>query len=298
MARPDETSANTLGKLPTEAAYEAIFAEISALPDEEIAPLNIDVVAAVTTVLGVLPGLRALRPEIQEELPRFDLRRFDKLEQYALALNHANALHRGALVPSGSIAQLGNELAGIRDRVLADAVSLANHGLIDGERLKEVRTAVGYRPVATDVFTLVALFKEHWASVENKTPVTLAQLHDAGNRAVELLAAVGLKDQAPVTASEAAQTRQKAFTLFVRAYDDARRAVAYLRPDDDGDEIAPSLYAGRGGRRRSDVAPTTATAAQASGTGTTTSSATTNGSAPAIEVDNSAGLPIDNPFTN
>jgi hypothetical protein len=88
-----------LGKLPTEAAYEAIFAEISVLPDEEIAPLNIDVVGAVTTVLGVLPALRALRPEIQDELPRFDLQRFDRLEQYALALNHANALHRGALVP-------------------------------------------------------------------------------------------------------------------------------------------------------------------------------------------------------
>jgi hypothetical protein len=54
--------------------------EISAVPDDQLVALN--VVEVVTLVLGVLAKLRALRPEIQQ-LPFFDLARFDRLEKYA-----------------------------------------------------------------------------------------------------------------------------------------------------------------------------------------------------------------------
>ena len=119
---------------------------------------------------------------------------------------------------------------------------------MDGQRLAELKKVPGYRALASDVLALVALFKQHWSVLENKTPVTLAALNDAGNRAVELLAAVGMREQGPIPTGEAARLRQKAYTLFVRAYEDTRRAVVYLRAaDGDADEIAPSLYAGRGG---------------------------------------------------
>lgn len=67
-------------------------------------------VGTVTLVLGVLPELRALRAQIADELPRFGLERFDKLEQYTLALNHANALHRSTLPTRANMAELGAEL--------------------------------------------------------------------------------------------------------------------------------------------------------------------------------------------
>lgn len=84
--------------------------------------------------------------------------------------------------------------------------------------------------------------------------------------------------------------------MLSRAYDDARRAVTYLRwHEDDADEIAPSLYAGRGGRRpRSDEAEA---AAAPSSSGPTPSTAP-SGTPPTIVIDNSAGLPIDAPLTN
>jgi hypothetical protein len=85
VSLPDERGA----ELPTEAAYAAVLPEILGVDDEDLALINIDVVSAITTVLGVAPELKALRGEIEVELPRFDLARFDKLERYALALSHA-----------------------------------------------------------------------------------------------------------------------------------------------------------------------------------------------------------------
>ena len=46
------------------------------------------------------------------------------------------------------------------------------------------------------------------------------------------------------------ERRVRAYTLFVRAYDQCRRAATYLRwGEEDADEIAPSLFANRGGRK-------------------------------------------------
>src|SRR3954469_9292474 len=47
----------------------------------------------------------------------------------------------------------------------------------------------------------------------------------AGNRALELLSALGERDQAPLDMNAAARLKQKAFSLFVAAYEDARRAI-------------------------------------------------------------------------
>lgn len=240
-------------RMPTEVAFAALLPEINALPDDEGLPVNVDVVNAVTLVLGVVPELRALRSELVSHLPHFDIARFDKLEQYALALNHANTLHRSTLPNKASIAELGAEIAGTRDRLLQDAMSLAGYGLVNAERLKDCKKQNGYRAAATDVFNIVAVLKEHWSKIENKTPVTLDALNAAGSRAVELLAAVGVRDQAPVTTGEASRLKQKVFKLFVEAYDEARHAVTYLRrKEGDADEIAPSLWAAQGARRRAE----------------------------------------------
>jgi hypothetical protein len=282
--------------LPTEVAFNALLPEINAVPDDKTLPLNVDVVNAVTLVLGVIPELRALRPEIVDQLPRFDIARFDKLEQYALALNHANTLHRGTLPDKTSIAELGAEVTSARDRLHADAISLAGYGLVNAERLKDCKKAIGYRAAATDVFNLVAVLKEHWPKLEGKTPITLASLNQIGRRAVDLLAAVGVRDQAEITTGEAARLRQKVFTLFVAAYDDARHAVSYLRRrKDEVDAIAPSLWAQPGaGRPRLNPTPQEAEPKQPQHP----ADAAAEAEADPLPMDNALGLPVTPPFIN
>jgi hypothetical protein len=183
VPHPDPSATDDAAlELPTEAAFTELLPEMSAVPDDQLTALNVDVVEVVTLVLGVLPKLRALRPEIQQ-LPFFDLARFDRLEKYALALNHAHTRYRSTLPSRGNVAELGKELALVRDRLYSNAMSLADFGLLDGNLLKDCKTVTGYRAKVTDVFTLVAVFKQSWSQVMGKTPVTLEALSDAGTRA-------------------------------------------------------------------------------------------------------------------
>jgi hypothetical protein len=215
---------------------------MKALGDSGLAPIDVDIASVIAVVLGCQAKLRALRSEIQTHLPTFNLERFDKIEQYTLALNQANAIYRNALVQRGSVAELGSEVAELRDRLLEDAQSLANHGLFDAKQLEVCKKSPSHRGIATAVFTLVALFKAQWPTIANRTPVTSAFLQQAGSRALDLLGAMGAKEQARVSVGEAQLARQQAFTLFSTAYEDARSAVQYLRRGHgDADEIAPRL---------------------------------------------------------
>ncbi|MBN1606256.1 MAG: hypothetical protein JW940_06460, partial [Polyangiaceae bacterium] len=202
-------------------------------------------------VLGSLPEIRALRPEMVETLPKLDFAQFDKLEQYTLAVSHAHAVHRAAHWPKLSLTTIARELARLRDVLLSDARSLAAHQLIKAERFARCKARPGYRALAYDVLTLVQVLREAWNNVHDQTPVTLAQLDRAGATAESLLRAVGLKEQAAPTVAEATVLRRKAFALFMRVYARARAAVQYLRAEiGDADDIAPSLYAGRAKRRK------------------------------------------------
>jgi hypothetical protein len=69
-----------------------------------------------------------------------------------------------------------------------------------------------------------------------------------------------------VTAGEASERRRRAFTIFSRAYKDAQRAVAYLRADfEDAEQIAPSIFPGRPGRRGATGEKSAAPVSEASG---------------------------------
>jgi hypothetical protein len=279
---------------PSEAAYQRLLPEIEAFPEAELVPITVDVWTAVTTVLGALPEIRALRPEIEAEWRRFDFERFDKLEAYALALSYVHAGWRGALVPKTEVAGMASELAEARDQLLLDARALAGRRLIEGERLKEIRAVPGYRPLAGDVLTLVGVLKENWRKIEGKTAMTLLELNDLGAKASDLLAAVGIREQGPTSAGEMALHRQKAFGLFVRAYEDARRAVLYLRArHGDGNEIAPSIYSGRA-RRSSDGS------VESEALLTPEPGSAAAGSSPpgGFNLQNPTGLPLTNPLVN
>lgn len=292
---------SSMPELRTEAALRAVQPEMAALEDGDLLPINLDVVWAVSTVLGRLPILRPMLPEITEHLPKFDVDSFDKLEQYALALNQANAIHRGTLAQRSSIAELGAEVTETRDRLFDDAKSLANYGLMNGERLKECKKAPGYRAAVTDVFTLVTLFKEYWSKIEGRTPTTEESLQKAGSRALELLGAVGEKELTQTTPAEAQLMRQRAYTLFFKAYEDTREVVRFLRRKESEavkDSIVPSLF---GNRTRGSAAAEPVTSNDTAAPAPTVK-AVAKDEGPAadpvtqVKINNPHNLPVDSPF--
>jgi hypothetical protein len=127
--------------------------------------------------------------------------------------------------------------------------------------------------------------------------VQVAELDTAETLADRLLTAVGNREQGPAVVAESAAIRQRAFTLFLQAYDDARRAVAYLRwRREDAATIAPSLYAGRGtGRRKAAPQPEPPPATH--GGGSVAAPAVQPNTVPVDEAPHGLGMPGGSPFT-
>lgn len=231
-------------------AFEQVQAELAALRDDELVTINIDILIAVTTVLGVVGELRMFRAELVAKLPDFDVERFDKLEVYARAAGHAHALHL-QVTSNPDLAPLVEAASALREQLLTDATALARRGLIAGQALDSLKGPIGHRNLAFDLSALSSVLRASWSTLEGKTAIVLGELEQARFFADQLLTAVGLREQGPSAVSASALTRQRAFTLLVKAYDQARRGLSYLRWDEgDLDRIAPSLYERRATRRR------------------------------------------------
>lgn len=100
------------------------------------------------------------------------------------------------------------------------------------------------------------MLRDAWPQIAGKCGTEPGELEHAERLAGRILRAVGLREQAPAQSSAVTETRLRAFTLLTRTDDDVRRAVSFLRwREGDADAIAPSLYAGRGGRGKPDAAP-------------------------------------------
>lgn len=229
-------------------AYNRHLAAILAVPEQDLIQISVDLRKVLTNTLGVLPKLVALRDQL--ESPQYlGPGALDNLEGYLLAMAHGHALHE--------FASQRNEIAGaaematqVREVLLADTRALVQRGLISGAGLENLKGPRGYRNVAFDLISLTAVMRQNWATIEGRTALRLEELDRAEALADQVLISVGLRDQGPPEVEASAIIRQKAFTLFVRTYDEVRRAVSFLRwHEGDADEIAPSLYAGRTRRR-------------------------------------------------
>jgi hypothetical protein len=89
--------------------YQKLLEEMRAIPSDELTIVNLDIPTAVTTVLGALPQIGALRAKITATMPEFDIAQFDKLEAYTMAVGYANSLYLAASQPSESIEKLADE---------------------------------------------------------------------------------------------------------------------------------------------------------------------------------------------
>jgi hypothetical protein len=240
-----------------------VEAEVRAIPEAELTPVNLEVLGAVSTALGALRKINQLRGDMVE-LKGMDISRLDKLRDFAFALGYAHSTYRGALGPTDPNSSVAEELVAIRDQLHTDALGLGKRKLLELSQVDKYRSGLGYKALASDVAGLVELIRASWAKISSKTAITEEELDHAASLAQRLLTGVGVKEQDPVALTAATLLRDQAFTAFISAYDEVRRAVSYLRwHEGDADSIAPSLWAGRTGKRPSAESEAPATNAPA-----------------------------------
>jgi hypothetical protein len=280
-------------------ALDKVRHELDSLNRDDLAPINFDPIAAVVTARGAYPNIAKYRESILT-LQDFQSDHFEQFETYVQAAYCAQTLLQAASAPPEQFQELIAEATELRSNLLSDATALAKRGLMSALTLDTLKGNTSYRTVASDLMTLTHLFRGVWTKIIRKTCVTEEELDRAEVLSDEVIYDLGLREQMPSKLADVSLERQKAYTLFLTAYDQLRRAITFIRWNEgDADEIAPSLYAGRKRKveNRGDFAPD-ATAP------TTQASPSTNVAthvAPVPSEKNEAigvGLPGADPFTD
>jgi hypothetical protein len=273
--------------LDWEQAYESVTRDLLALSPSALVAINLDIPSAVATAAGVIPELKMFREQIVKELPGFDISRFDKLPQYAMAAGHSHSLLEISTAPHSQLRDLIEEARALREILRSDAVALAKRGLIAKASLASISGLNGYKNTSADLRNLVNVLRAHWGRIEGKCATTKAEIDHAAELSSALIQAVGLREQGASELGDAAEMRARAYSIFVGTYNEVRRAVAYLRgSEDDVDSIIPSLYASRGRRAQKAMDPMVEDTAS-----------TSKSEVPATDTNESPSAPITNVVT-
>jgi hypothetical protein len=246
--RKQSTSALTLETIIAQtapAAFDAVRAEIEAVPVEALRSINLDIPRAARRGVVVADRIKPLLPAMAT-LPDLDFRAVQNLNLYGLALLHTHDLATEPTKDLAPLAELLAEATPLRENMLCTAEVLVRFGLFSGERVAAIRSGQGHADTADDLQTLGRLFGESWDRVHDKVAVTREDVDRSITLSAALQMALGVRelDDDPLTTpSDARHLRAQAFTLFTRAYKECRRGVSYLRfHHGDAHRIVPSLY--------------------------------------------------------
>lgn len=238
-------------------ALAAVEGDIAAIPEEELATINLDIGLATVTVLGCMPELRSLRAPLVAKFDEETGSLVEKLDLRARAASQANVDYYGTVQITDAVTEASKRAIEMRATLLAITQLLVQRKVLGAEVLENLRGTVGFRNQAHDLQHLVSVLRRANGAAAAVVAISTAELDAAEDAARDLIVAMGLREQAPPFVSEAAEKRQRAFTLFIRTYEELRAAINHLRwREKDVETILPSLYAGRGGRKKEeDVAP-------------------------------------------
>jgi hypothetical protein len=150
------------------------------------------------------------------------------------------------------VPELYRSLKKLVDRMRAHVTLMVEESLLDRKLVGSLRSRVGYANALADARHLCRLLGERWPRIARRTALRAVDLDELEAAASALAAALAERSPESDETARASELRMRAFTRFVDAYDQARRAIAYIRwSHGDADRIVPSLFA----RRKPKTAP-------------------------------------------
>jgi hypothetical protein len=232
-------------------ALDRVRPMMAQLSKAELLRVNLDPWAAVALVRGALPNLLRMRPVLANPICSFDVADLDFLETYTLALTQAEAVFRTVSSKQEQLPVILDEGFEVRARMVQEANVLVHRGLLSAARLTKLSVPNGYRNIGADLLILIRVLRDGWSKRANLSAIQSAELDYAASLADKLICGIALRARTTAEAAAAADDRQRAFTLFVRAYSEVRWVVRFLRRHEgDVEKIAPSLYGRRKPRRK------------------------------------------------
>jgi hypothetical protein len=260
MTTPIETTQSTLtpqtdaapGGFAFSKAFDETAAERAALQPEDFMHIGFDTTRAVRLVLAAVTRIERLKDEIAE-LP-LDHAFLNRLDLYVHAAGFAQARCNAVHSPPEVLKALYEEAVSYRAMLHSDALNLITHARLSADAVNEIKNETGFYNVGFDLMSLVTLFREAAPRIIGRTATQPADLLRAEQVATELLELAARRDEYERSQPTLREDRLRALTLLIRCYQETRRAVQFVRfHHGDAEQIAPSIYTARKGRKRGEV---------------------------------------------
>lgn len=236
---------------PPASGIVPVATKLTALGDEDLLVVNLDIPTLVARIFSHAPELRLVETDVQaRQREPGPPGRVERLEQYASQLRevHGACLELQARLPSPS--SLAEELAKQRQRLLGAASALVRLGVLRVKPLEPYLQVRSHRSLARSVCGIAGVLLAHWELIRGHTPVQTADLERALLLAREFSELLLGKHGGGEALATALRQRQQLFTRLLKEYAELRRAAQLLYGPEQAQRRVPSLY-GKSSSRRS-----------------------------------------------
>ncbi len=232
--------------LALQQAFLRVEPMIRAISAAALIPIRMDIPTIAMSLIG---RLRAIGP-YRETIASLPLVRQDwlgNLEFIALALLHVDSLSKVAAKEAPTVRAIFDEGSRLRNRLRGPVLVLEKAGLIPSGSLAKREGKRGYVQTAQDLLLIGNVLRDSWELINGRTTITLHEVNRCNVLAQLLFRHAKDRNKRTTIPADLALLRQRAYTLFLFAYDELRRCLAFIERGLE-DELAPTLYEGRGRR--------------------------------------------------
>ncbi|WP_437593438.1 hypothetical protein [Sorangium sp. So ce1000] len=202
----------------------------------------VNVKRGVTAVLGAKEQVQAVR----EHLPKMPVKQAQELPDIARALLFAAREALPRVASPKEIEKALSEISGPREELLTQAELFARRGLLDKERVAQIRAGSGKYDTARDGMELAALFTAHAEVLKGLHPFTREEIEKLGRTSewlLENLTPAGARAETKKREKGPAEdARDRLWTLIVQRYAHVRK-IGYYFHGDEFEQITPRLLA-------------------------------------------------------
>jgi hypothetical protein len=231
-------------------SYLRVKDDWAALQSDQLLQVNLEPYFAAETVLGALVRLKSYE-EAMAKLTGADSELIGKLQDYVLGLKYIQGRYVMATKAPNNFDTLVEEANKLNDILEADARALALRGLFDKEKLNRLQGGNSYKALADDLEALASEFEHIYPQIQGKCATTPEDIKAATQMSTRLARIRGEEQLSPAAVAAITEERQRAFTQLIKAYDEARAAITFIRRrEGDAEQIAPNLYAANNRRRK------------------------------------------------
>lgn len=227
-------------------AYEKWKDEIAKAAEGTLAPVNVDLGYAAKVMLTVATNVAPHRASLE----KYGIDAASKMEELALAVVYANALHAWTLNRAIPLDEQSKEVLAHRRVLVAELELLQLRGIINPAAVK-LEGTTSYLAIGEDVRAIATAFLAAWDRVAPELGGRIEHVNEALVAADKLLAAVAENDKLRARSEGTALMRQAAWSLALAAYREIERGIAFVRfYEGDAELIVPTLFDKRSRKRK------------------------------------------------